>query len=112
MDEACSIYAQAEVVVSMEPHSCIMALANGTPTLHLFSQRHGRKAWMFRDIGLPEWLHDIDCDSASQVTAALKAIHADEERAKRKVNRAMHFVERRSGEIMRDLQLYLEGRCK
>lgn len=108
VDEAASIYSQAIAVVSMEPHSCIIALAMGTPTMHLASPRHGLKRWMFRDIGLSEWLFDIDADPASQFTAALLKIDAKPALAKSKVNRAMHTVNTRSQEMMDELKGVLD----
>lgn len=108
VDEAASIYSQAIAVVSMEPHSCIIALAMGTPTMHLASPRHGLKRWMFRDIGLSEWLFDIDADPASQFTSALLKIDAKPALAKSKVNRAMHTVNTRSQEMMGELKEVLD----
>ena len=106
MDEASSVYKRARALVSMEPHSCIMALAHGTPSIHYFSLRHGLKAWMFRDIGLPEWLYDIDMEEVDKPFRALMEIHRDYPRAKGKVERAMSFVEKRSAEMIRDIRDY------
>ena len=100
VDEAASVYRQARAVVSMEPHSCIIALANGTPALHLFSKKHGVKAWMFRDIGLPEWLHDIDTDPTARLCATLDQIHSRYPLAESKVNRAMALVNQIMAEQM------------
>ncbi|WP_339730256.1 polysaccharide pyruvyl transferase family protein [uncultured Gimesia sp.] len=108
VDEAASVYAQAIAVVSMEPHSCIVALAAGTPTMHLASPRHGLKRWMFRDIGLSEWLFDIDADPANQFTRALLKIDAKPELAQSKVDRAMHTVNTRSQEMMGELKQILD----
>lgn len=104
VDEAASVYAKAIAVVSMEPHSCILALAVGTPTMHLASPRHGLKRWMFRDIGLSEWLFNIDVDPSSQFTRALLKIDANPDLAKSKVNRSMHTVNTRSKEMMGELK--------
>jgi polysaccharide pyruvyl transferase WcaK-like protein len=103
-DEAVSLYAQAHTVLSVEPHSCIMALAVGTPIIHFFTRRHGYKAWMFRDIGLPEWLYDIDIEPASRVTAALNRIHDRYDLAQAKVGRAMQFVNTRSAEMIGEVR--------
>lgn len=108
VDEAASTYAQAIAVVSMEPHSCIISLAMGTPTMHLASPRHGLKRWMFRDIGLSEWLFDIDADPADQFTRALLKIDAKPELAQSKVNRAMHTVNTRSKEMMGEIREILD----
>lgn len=106
VDEAASVYAQACAVLSMEPHSGIIALAHGTPALHYFSRKHGLKAWMFRDIGLAEWLFDIDATPATSVQRALAAIEEDPLRARNKVRRAMEGVHARSAEMMADLRAW------
>jgi polysaccharide pyruvyl transferase WcaK-like protein len=100
VDEAASVYAAARVVVSMEPHSCIIGLANGTPVLHCYSAKHGVKAWMFRDIGLPEWLLDIDALPAESLCDALMRIENDYHYAQQKARRAMEFVHRRAQETV------------
>jgi polysaccharide pyruvyl transferase WcaK-like protein len=100
VDEAASVYDRAHTVVSMEPHSCIIALAFGTPAIHYYSLLHGVKAWMFRDIGLPEWLISIDDDRPADVVSALTVIDSDYNRATEKVQRAMAFVDCRSAEMM------------
>ena len=102
-DEACSLYAAAHSMVSMEPHSVIMALAAGTPAVHLFSPVHGTKAWMFRDLDLSEWLVDIDAEPARTASDALRRIAADREMAKAKVRRTMALVHARSAEMMREI---------
>ncbi len=99
-DEAFSVYARAHTIVSMEMHSVILGLAAGTPTLHPRFAEAGRKAWMMRDLGLDEWLFDLDKDPADEVTAALMEIHGDYDGALGKVQSAMDFVERRQKETM------------
>ncbi|MBL8991757.1 MAG: polysaccharide pyruvyl transferase family protein [Spirochaetia bacterium] len=102
-DEAASIFARAHTVVCMEPHSCILAMAAGTPVIHLASLKHGIKAWMFRDIGLPEWLYDIDQEKPEQFSNALLRIEADYPLALEKVRRSMRFVNDRSAEMMGEI---------
>jgi polysaccharide pyruvyl transferase WcaK-like protein len=109
MDEACSIYRQSRAIVGLEPHSLIMGLAHGVPVIHMFSKRHGLKAWMFRDIGLPEWLVDIDQEPASSAIDALMNIHGDYPRAKEKVKRSMNYVESRSAEMVKDIVTIVES---
>ncbi len=109
-DEAVSLYARAHTVLSLEPHSCIMALAQGTPALHFFTRRHGYKAWMFRDIGLSEWLIDVDEEPWERVTAALIRIDEHYELARTKTERAMRFVNDRSAEMMREVRAALPPR--
>ncbi len=99
-DEAFSVYARAHTIVSMEMHSIILGLAAGTPTLHPRFAKAGRKAWMLRDLGIEEWLFDLDKDSADEITASLMNIHNDYDAALGKVNNAMNFVHKRQKETM------------
>lgn len=103
-DEAVSFYARAHTVVSVEPHSCIMALSVGTPIIHFFTRHHGYKAWMFRDIGLPEWLISLDDEPASRVISALDRIHDRYDLAVTKTERAMQFVHARSAEMISEIK--------
>jgi polysaccharide pyruvyl transferase WcaK-like protein len=91
-DEAASIFARAHTVVCHEPHSPIIALANGTPIIHTYSEFHSPKCWMFKDIGLPEWLLEMDETPASKMAETLFAIDADYPAAQAKVKKAMAYV--------------------
>jgi len=90
--EAASVFADAHTVVCHEPHSCIFALANGTPILHTYSAFHSPKYHMFADVGVPEWLLPLDELTAEQIVAQLMAIDADYPAAQAKVQNAMHVV--------------------
>lgn len=92
-DEAASVFARAHTVVCHEPHSPIIALANGTPIIHTYSEFHSPKCWMFEDIGLNEWLLEMDETPVEQMAATLFSIHADYSAAQSKVRKAMDFVE-------------------
>ncbi len=94
-DEAMSVYARAHSMFGIEPHSLIMGLALGVPVVHARALSHGRKGWMFRDIGLPEWLFDIDQASAGEMTGAVMKIHQAYPQAKEKVRKAMALVAER-----------------
>jgi len=99
-DEAFSVYAKAEAIVSMEQHSIILALAAGTPVILPRFWENGRKAWMLRDLGIEEWLFDIDEDPEEQITAALLDIHNDYDAALSKVKSAMDIVHNGQKETM------------
>jgi polysaccharide pyruvyl transferase WcaK-like protein len=94
-DEAMSVYARAHSMFGIEPHSLIMGLALGVPVVHARALSHGRKGWMFRDIGLPEWLYDIDQASAGEITGAVMKIHQAYPQAKEKARKAMACVAER-----------------
>jgi polysaccharide pyruvyl transferase WcaK-like protein len=100
-DEAASLFARAHTAVCHEPHSLIIALANGTPILHTYSEFHSPKCWMFKDIGLSEWLLEFDSTTAEKLQETLFAIDADYPAALAKVKTAMDFVHRRQADTMR-----------
>lgn len=91
-DEAASVYARAIAIVSLECHSPIIALANGTPAIHIQLPTDTRKAQMFRDIGVGEWLHEVTALDGAQLTAQVLGIHADSQAARAKVKAAMDRV--------------------
>jgi polysaccharide pyruvyl transferase WcaK-like protein len=104
-DEAVSVYSRALALLSMDMHSPIMALANGTPAILCRFQQHTCKTQMWRDIGLGEWMFDLDeQQDGSNISAAVLAITADPGAARAKAARAMTFVRRRQRETMANLQ--------
>ncbi|QHV93911.1 polysaccharide pyruvyl transferase family protein [Spirosoma endbachense] len=111
-DEALSVYARAHTIYGMEPHSLIMGLTLGVPVLHAWPPSHGRKAWMFRDIGLPDWLFQVDESSADDWTKQLRLIHQDYAGAKKKVAKAMDFVHHRQASTMQVINKAIQNRQK
>jgi hypothetical protein len=99
-DEAAAIFARAHTVICHEPHSPIIALANGTPILHLYTPIHGSKYAMFNDIGLGEWLMEFDATPTRKIAQTLFAIADDYPAAQAKVKRAMDFVRQRQAATM------------
>ena len=76
-DEAAAVYARAAAVASFEQHSPIMAIANGTPAVLLRQPTDTRKGQMWRDVGLDDWIFEIDRTTGAQVADRLLAIAAD-----------------------------------
>ena len=99
-DEAKAVYRRARIVCSMEVHSIVHALAAGTPVLHPQFWESGRKAWMLRDLGLEDWLLDIDAITPEELLAAALAIHGDFARAKARVKEAQALIERLGDEAV------------
>jgi hypothetical protein len=91
-NEAASIYARARAVVSVECHSPIIALANGTPFLHVRQPVDSVKAHMFHDIGLGDWVHEVGETSGQALWAQLLEIHASPAQAKERVQAALGRV--------------------
>ena len=74
-DEAASMYSMAQAVVSVECHSPLIALHNGTPRLHLRQPTDTCKGQMYRDFGAGDWLFEVDETSGDQLWSRLAAIH-------------------------------------
>jgi hypothetical protein len=91
-DEAASTYARAAAVVSCEMHSPIIAIANGTPAIHLRQPTNTRKGQMWRDVGLGEWLFEIEAATGDQVAERLLALHGDPGSTRTRVARAKERV--------------------
>ncbi|WP_395749090.1 polysaccharide pyruvyl transferase family protein [Prosthecobacter sp.] len=103
-DEAASVFARAHTIVCHEPHSPIIALANGTPIIHTYSEFHSPKCWMFKDIGLGEWLLEMDETPVEKMAETLFAIDADYPAAQAKVKKAMAYVHECFGKSMQHVK--------
>ena len=94
-DEAASIYAQALAVISIECHSPLIALHNGTPTFYVRQPTDTCKGQMYRDIGADDWFFEIDETSGPQLWSRLESIHQDPAAARAKVKKIMTYVAQR-----------------
>jgi polysaccharide pyruvyl transferase WcaK-like protein len=94
-DEAASIYSQAQAVVSVECHSPLIALRNGTPAFYVRQPTDTCKGQMYRDFGANDWLFEVDETSGEQLWARLEAIVRNPAAARAKVKSIMATVEKR-----------------
>ncbi|QBE61911.1 polysaccharide pyruvyl transferase family protein [Pseudoduganella lutea] len=95
-DEAQSVFAHAQAVVSMENHSPILAAAAGTPFVMVHQPEDSFKSDMFADIGLGDWyIEDINRAGGADVADALMRIVTDLPAARRRLAGAMALVEER-----------------
>jgi polysaccharide pyruvyl transferase WcaK-like protein len=92
-DEAASIYSKAQAVISVECHSPLIALRNGTPAFYVRQPTDTCKGQMYRDFGAGDWFFEIDETSGEQLWARLASIHRDPARAKAHVRSIMRTVE-------------------
>lgn len=93
-DEAASIYAQAQAVVSLECHSPLIALHNGTPAIYVRQPTDTCKGQMYRDFGSDDWFFEVEETNGAQLAARVLAIHRDVAAARRRVKQIMANVER------------------
>ena len=94
-DEAASIYSKAQAVVSVECHSPLIALHNGTPGMYVRQPTDTCKGQMYRDFGAGDWFFEVEETSGDQLWFRLAAIHRNPARAKSQASSIMRNVETR-----------------
>lgn len=92
-DEAASLYREAHTIVSLECHSPIIAIANGTPAFYLRQPEDTIKGQMYYDLGLDNWTFEIMESTGKQIADRLLQVNADYETSKRTVSSALSKVE-------------------
>jgi hypothetical protein len=109
-DEAASIYSKAQAVISVECHSPLIALHNGTPTFYVRQPTDTCKGQMYRDFGANDWFFEIDETNGPQLWSRLEAIHKDPARAKAKVKAIMATVEARQKRMVEAVRQTVSAR--
>lgn len=85
-----------------------MAIGNGIPAIVCRFAEQTSKGIMWRDIGLGDWLFDLDIEEeARQIPAAVLAMAKDFAAAKVKTEAARQFVLNRQQETMSVLRDHL-----
>ena len=92
-DEAASVYSKAQCVVSVECHSPLISLHNGTPTFYVRQPTDTCKGQMYRDIGANDWFFEIDETNGAQLWSRLEAVHKNPAAARAKVKAIMATVD-------------------
>lgn len=106
--EAISTYVRSAGLFGNEMHSPIMCIGHGVPAIVCRWAEQTSKGYMWNDIGLQEWLFNLDDESDVQrVPAAVLEMATHPEQARRKAARARDFVQQRQRETMQVLQASL-----
>lgn len=99
--EAVSTYIRSAGLFGNEMHSPIMCIGNGIPAIVCRWAEQTSKGMMWRDIGLGDWLFNLDNeDEVKGVVPAVLAMAKDPVAAKAKAAKARVFVEQRQRETM------------
>lgn len=108
-DEALSTYLRSAGLFGSEMHSPIMAVGNGIPAIVCRFEEQTSKGFMWRDIGLGEWLFDLDnpADHEKIVPTVLQ-LAKDPEGAKQRALQARKFVEQRQQETMQVVRKFVQ----
>jgi polysaccharide pyruvyl transferase WcaK-like protein len=100
-DEAISTYRRSAGLFGLEMHSPIMCIGHGVPALVGRFEEQTTKGYMWRDIGLGDWLFDFDnANETAQLVPTLLRIISDPAAAKERVAIAQAYVARRQRETM------------
>lgn len=100
-DEALSVYRRSAGVFGHEMHSPIMCIGNGIPAIVCRWAEQSTKGFMWRDIGLGEWLFDFDdANDLSRLAPAVLALAQNPKAAKKKAETARDLVFERYRETM------------
>lgn len=106
-DEAASVYARANAVLSFECHSPIIAAANGTPAFYLRQPTDTIKGQMYYDLGFNDWVFEIDDTSGEQVSGRLMDVYRNYPSALGKVKEAIGTVNARYDACMKIMKGYI-----
>lgn len=99
--EAISTYVRSAGLFGNEMHSPIMCIGHGVPAIVCRWAEQTSKGIMWRDIGLGDWLFDLDDESqVERIVPTVLAMAKDPEAARAKAAEARKFVERRQRETM------------
>jgi hypothetical protein len=100
-DEALSTYVRSAGLFGLEMHSPIMCIGNGVPAIVCRFAEQTSKGFMWRDIGLGDWLFDMDNpDEVARIVPTVMSLITDRDAALQKVGEAQKFVTKRQRETM------------
>jgi polysaccharide pyruvyl transferase WcaK-like protein len=103
-DEALSVYVRSAGLFGSEMHSPIMAVGNGVPAIVCRFAEQTSKGFMWRDIGLGQWLFDLDDEADhDRIAPAVLEMLTHVERSRAAVATARSLVADRHGRVMKAL---------
>ncbi len=100
-DEASSIYKETLALLSFECHSPIMAFHHGTPAFYLRQPEDTIKGQMWYDIGVDDWVFEIEETRGPDIAEQLIKVHNDFEAAQNYREQAMQRVRQYHDKTMR-----------
>lgn len=102
-DEATSVYERARAVISLEMHSPIMAFQADTPAFLVRQPTDTSKGQMWRDVGLNDWIFEVDTTTGRQIADRLLEVHEHYPAALQKLAVARAFVQQRQQEMANEV---------
>ncbi|WP_459554742.1 polysaccharide pyruvyl transferase family protein [Lacunimicrobium album] len=100
-DEALSTYTMSSGLFGLEMHSPIMCIGNGIPAIVGRFEEQTTKGFMWKDIGLADWLFDFDKpEETAKLNDTVLSLVNDPQTAKDRAEKARAFVEQRQKETI------------
>lgn len=107
-DEAVSVYRRSAGMFGLEMHSPIMCIGNGIPAIVSRFAEQTSKGFMWRDIGLGEWLFDFDQEAdLPRLQPAVIAMIQNRQQALQMTEKARGFVQQRQIHMVNTLKEHL-----
>jgi polysaccharide pyruvyl transferase WcaK-like protein len=108
-DHALSTYVRSAGLFGLEMHSPIMCIGNGIPAIVGRFAEQTSKGFMWRDIGLDEWLFDFDdAESKAKYPAAVLKMVTNRKASADKVAKAQQLVRDHQARTMKHLSSLLQ----
>ena len=105
-DEALSVYTHSAGLFGNEMHSPIMCIGNGIPAIVCRWAEQTSKGNMWKDIGLSEWLFDLDQEGElAGIVPAVLSLATDPAAAASKVRKAQAILQERQTSAMARVRL-------
>ncbi|MDR1201699.1 MAG: polysaccharide pyruvyl transferase family protein [Tannerellaceae bacterium] len=98
-DEALSTYKRSAGLFGLEMHSPIICIGQGIPAVVCRFYEQTTKGYMWRDVGLDDWLFDMDIpEEVEKIVPTILSIAKNPAAAQKKALEARAFVEKRQKE--------------
>lgn len=109
-DFATSVYTRSAGLFGNEQHSPILCIGHGIPAIVCRYKEQTSKGFMWKDIGLSEWLFNHDLDEAEKgLTPAVLAIATDQKAARAKAAAGKAVADARMKRMMDVLKETVEA---
>lgn len=100
-DEALSTYVRSAGLFGLEMHSPIMCVGNGVPAIVCRFAEQTSKGFMWRDLGLGDWLFDVDQpEDFARIVPTVLGLVEDGEAARARAQAARETVRERHARTM------------
>ena len=108
--EALSVYVRSAGLFGAEMHSPIMCVGNGIPAIVCRWAEQTSKGMMWRDIGLEDWLFDMDRpEDLERVVPAVLELARNPAASRLKASKARDFVLQRQAHMLETVKDSLTG---